>query len=65
MRIARDKEMKLRDFFNLFDRNQSHKIDPQEFGERLMDIVPRLSAREVQLLWEKFDKDKSGKIEWV
>lgn len=60
--MAQSRNINIRDFFNLFDKDKSSKIDVQEFYSFIKYIAPQIPDQQIQLMWKRFDYDNSGYI---
>ena len=60
--MAFERNLNVRQFFDLFDKDKSSEIDVEEFKSFIKYIAPKICDTEIKLMWVRFDKDKSGKI---
>ena len=60
--MAQARNLNVRQFFDLFDKDKDSEIDIEEFVSFIRYIAPQLPRHEIKLMWDRFDKDKSGKI---
>lgn len=60
--MAQEKNLNIRQFFDLFDKDKSSEIDQEEFKAFIRYIAPKIKDIEIMLMWRRFDVDKSGSI---
>lgn len=60
--MAQARNLNIRQFFDLFDKDKSSEIDKEEFYSFIRYIAPKINPREIERMWVKFDHDESGKI---